>query len=60
MMQQAKEVIVLADAGKLGRAEQDAWAPLPPRWTLVTGAGAPAEQRRLMESAGARIVVAGV
>ncbi len=41
MMQQAKEVIVLADAGKLGRAEQDAWAPLPPRWTLVTGAGAP-------------------
>ncbi|SFL92474.1 transcriptional regulator, DeoR family [Bradyrhizobium sp. NFR13] len=59
MMQQAKDVIVLADAGKLGRAEQDAWAPLPPRWTLVTGAGASAEQRRLMESAGAHIVVAG-
>jgi DeoR/GlpR family transcriptional regulator of sugar metabolism len=59
MMQQAKEVIVLADAGKLGRAEQDAWAPLPPRWTLVTGAGASTEQRRLMEHAGAHIVVAG-
>jgi DeoR family transcriptional regulator, fructose operon transcriptional repressor len=33
MMQQAKEVIMLADASELGRAEQGAWAPLTPRWT---------------------------
>jgi DeoR family fructose operon transcriptional repressor len=59
MMQQAKEVIVLADAGKLGRAEQIAWAPLPPRWTLVTDAGASEEQRKRLADAGARVIVAG-
>jgi DeoR family fructose operon transcriptional repressor len=59
MMQQSNEVIVLADAGKLGRAEQIAWAPLPPRWTLVTDAGASEEQRRGLADAGARIIVAG-
>jgi DeoR family transcriptional regulator, fructose operon transcriptional repressor len=58
MMQQAKEVIVLADAGKLGRAEQAAWAPLPPRWTLVTDAGASEEQCRGLADIGARIVIA--
>jgi DeoR family fructose operon transcriptional repressor len=58
MMEQAKEVIVLADAGKLGRAHQVAWAPLPPRWTLVTDAGASAEQQQLLGEAGARIIVA--
>ena len=59
MMEQAKEVIVLADAGKLGRAEQDAWAPLPSRWTLVTDAGASEEQRQQLTDAGARVIVAG-
>jgi DeoR family transcriptional regulator, fructose operon transcriptional repressor len=58
MMEQAKEVIILADAGKLGRAHQVAWAPLPPRWTLVTDAGASAEQQQLLGEAGARIIVA--
>lgn len=40
MMAQAGEVVVLADASKLGRAAQQAWAPLPRRWTLVTDAQA--------------------
>jgi len=59
MMEQASEVIVLADAGKLGRAEQIAWAPLPHRWTLVTDAGATEEQRQRLTESGARVVVAG-
>jgi DeoR family transcriptional regulator, fructose operon transcriptional repressor len=59
MMEQANELIVLADAGKLGRAEQMAWAPLPPRWTLVTDPGATEEQRKPLADAGARIIIAG-
>ena len=58
MMEQAKDVIVLADAGKLGRAEQSAWAPLPRQWTLVTDAGASDEQRQRLTDAGARVIVA--
>lgn len=58
MMRQAREVIVLADAGKLGRAEQTAWAPLPRAWTLVTDAPGPKEQLRRLTEAGARIRVA--
>lgn len=58
MMQQARELIVLADAGKLGRAEQDAWAPLPPRWTLVTDDGAPEAQRKAFAETGARVIIA--
>jgi DeoR family transcriptional regulator, fructose operon transcriptional repressor len=58
MMQQSNEVVVLADAGKLGRAEQTAWASLPPHWTLVTDAGLSDEQRNGFADAGARIIVA--
>ncbi len=58
MMQQARELIVLADATKLGRAEQSAWAPLPPRWTLVTDDGASERERTCLADAGARVVVA--
>ena len=58
MMEQAGEVVVLADATKLGRAEQSAWAPLPARWTLVTDARAEAAHIETMERAGARVVVA--
>lgn len=59
MMQQSKQVIVLADSSKLGRAEQTAWAPLPPLWTLVTDAGASEPQRGGLADSGARIIVAG-
>ncbi|MGV7033047.1 DeoR/GlpR family DNA-binding transcription regulator [Methylobacterium symbioticum] len=59
MMQQAREVVVLADSTKLGRAEQTAWAPLPSAWTLVTDTAAAEGQRRVLESAGARLILAG-
>lgn len=59
MMQQSCEVIVLADGGKLGRAEQSAWAPLPPRWTLVTDADASEHQRGALAESGARVITAG-
>lgn len=58
MIAQARETIVLANAGKLGRAEQMAWAPLPRRWTLVTDATVPADERRHLADAGAFIIVA--
>ncbi|MDR3670335.1 MAG: DeoR/GlpR family DNA-binding transcription regulator [Holophaga sp.] len=40
MMAQAKEVYVLADSSKLGRASQQFWAVLPATWTLITEADA--------------------
>ncbi len=58
MMAQAEDTIVLATAGKLGRAEQMAWAPLPRRWTLVTDARASRDQRQALAEAGAHVVVA--
>ncbi|MET0222211.1 MAG: DeoR/GlpR family DNA-binding transcription regulator [Tardiphaga sp.] len=58
MMQQAREIIVLADASKLGRAEQSAWAPLPPRWTLVTDNGASEQQQAALAETGAHVIVA--
>lgn len=58
MMEQAREVVVLADSSKLGRAEQPAWAPLPPRWTLVTDTSASPEQQRRCAESGAQILLA--
>lgn len=58
MMAQAKDTIVLATAGKLGRSEQMAWAPLPRRWTLVTDTRAARDQRQALAEAGAQVVVA--
>lgn len=58
MMAQSQETIVLANAGKLGRAEQMAWAPLPRRWTLVTDPAASQDQRQRLAEVGARIVMA--
>lgn len=58
MMRQSREVVVLADTSKLGRAEQNAWAPLPRRWTLVTDSRSSRDQRRLLAETGADIRVA--
>lgn len=44
MIEQAKEIFVLADCSKLGRAASQAWTPLDRSWTLVTDAGATEEQ----------------
>ena len=57
MMRQANGVIVLADASKLGRAEQNAWAALPQRWTLVTDSDAPKDQMQRLADAGAAVLV---
>ncbi|RAI31316.1 DeoR/GlpR family DNA-binding transcription regulator [Rhodoplanes serenus] len=46
MVEQASAVYLLADASKLGNAHQPAWLPLNRPWTLVTDAGATAEQLR--------------
>ncbi|WP_245554694.1 DeoR/GlpR family DNA-binding transcription regulator [Novispirillum itersonii] len=58
MMQQARDVVVLADSTKLGRSEQSAWAPLPAAWHLVTDA--PLTDPRVAElaAAGATVTVA--
>ncbi|RLP78186.1 DeoR/GlpR transcriptional regulator [Xanthobacter tagetidis] len=58
MMSQARQVVVLADASKLGRAAQPFWAPLPPRFTLVTDAAVRDGQRRALEAAGADLRIA--
>jgi DeoR family fructose operon transcriptional repressor len=61
MMAQGCEVVVLADGSKLGRAAQQAWAPLPLRWTLVTDAQADAKQvAAFRELPGVTVVLAEV
>jgi DeoR/GlpR family transcriptional regulator of sugar metabolism len=57
MMRQAREVVVLADASKLGRDGQPFWAPLPPGWTLVTDA--PEEACRPFLAEGVRVLRPG-
>lgn len=44
IVRQAAEVYVLADASKLGRAQQQHWTPLDRAWTLVTDADATTAQ----------------
>ena len=56
MMEQAREVIVLANSTKLSRAHQSSWAPLPQRWTLVTDWRATSKSCDLFCSIGARVV----
>ncbi len=58
MMAQAIEVYVLADASKLARASQAFWAPLPPRWTLITDSAADPDHCRAFSAAGARVILA--
>ncbi|MET4636377.1 DeoR/GlpR family DNA-binding transcription regulator [Kaistia defluvii] len=60
MMEQARETIILADATKLGRAEQSAWAPLPAHWRLITDATASDHQLAAMTTAGAEVTLATV
>lgn len=58
MMRQVHEVIVLADASKLGRIEQTAWAPLPRTWTLVTDSNGPPDSRHALAEVGATVILA--
>jgi DeoR family fructose operon transcriptional repressor len=56
MMEQAREVVVLADATKLSRSTQSAWAQLPGRWTLVTDWRASDEACETFAACGARVI----
>lgn len=58
MMEQARETIILADATKLGRAEQSAWAPLPSHWRLITDAAASDRQIAALTAVGATVATA--
>ncbi|GEO13849.1 hypothetical protein [Microvirga aerophila] len=56
MMEQARDVFVLADATKLSRTKQAMWAPLPASWTLITDWNASTEQCELFTAAGAQVM----
>jgi DeoR family transcriptional regulator, fructose operon transcriptional repressor len=56
MMEQAREVVVLADATKLSRSTQSAWAQLPRCWTLVTDWRASDEACETFAACGARVI----
>ena len=53
------EVVLLADASKLGPAQVSAWIPLEPAWTLVTDPSAAAETVAAFERRGVRVLTAG-
>lgn len=55
----AAEVVLLADASKLGPAQVPAWIPLDPAWTLVTDAAAAPETVAAFEGRGVRVLTAG-
>ncbi len=59
MMRCADEVVVVADHTKLGRQALAFLSPLGDVDTLIVDAELTAEQRRLVEGAGPRLVVAG-
>lgn len=54
----ATDVVLLADASKLGPAQVDAWIPLDPAWTLVTDPAANAETVAAFEGRGLRVLIA--
>lgn len=53
------DVVLLADASKLGPANVSAWIPLDPAWTLVTDAAADATTVAAFEASGLRVLTAG-
>ncbi|MGH3306574.1 MAG: DeoR/GlpR family DNA-binding transcription regulator [Nocardioides sp.] len=55
----ATEVVLLADASKIGPAKVGAWIPLDPAWTLVTDAAAGDEAVSAFERRGLRVLVTG-
>ena len=55
----AAEVVLLADASKLGPAQLPAWIPLAPSWRLVTDGRASEEMLGLFEAKGVSVIRAG-
>lgn len=60
MAQQSREVVVLADATKLGTAPSHFWMPVHTPWTLITDSGADARQIDLFEASGCEVIRAEV
>jgi DeoR/GlpR family transcriptional regulator of sugar metabolism len=58
MMQQAQEVVLLADSGKFGQQALSQLCPLSEIDVVVTDAGLPSEQKKRVEDAGCRLIVA--
>jgi DeoR/GlpR family transcriptional regulator of sugar metabolism len=58
MVAAAQQVVVLADASKLGRVRSHWWTALPTGWSLITDASATGAQLRPFEEAGVEITVA--
>ncbi len=54
----AADVMVLADASKLGPAGVSAWLPIDPSWTLVTDSAADPDVLAAFRSRGTRVVAA--
>lgn len=57
MAAQAREVVVLADSGKLGHRPFHSWARIPLPWTLVTDDGADPRQLELFRRSGVEVQV---
>lgn len=53
------EVVLLADASKLGPANLPVFLPLEPSWTLLTDAGIDAEPAKAFAAQGIRVLTAG-
>lgn len=60
MAEQSREVVVLADSTKLGKAPSHFWMPVHTPWTLITDSGADAEQVDRFESSGCEVIKAKV
>jgi DeoR/GlpR family transcriptional regulator of sugar metabolism len=56
--ERAGEVVVLADASKLGRTGVTAWLAIPETWTVLTDPGLDAETARAFGERDVRLVVA--
>ena len=60
MLRCANEVVVVADHTKIGRQALAFLCELSAIDTLIVDAGISPEQRRLVEEAGVRVLIAGV
>lgn len=52
----ASDVVLVADASKLGRAAVAAWLPLEPSWTLVTDSSADPDTLSAIRAGGVRVL----
>ncbi|MDB5715790.1 MAG: Transcriptional regulator, DeoR family, partial [Sphingomonadales bacterium] len=54
MIRQSRELVVLADASKIGRADSTAWTLFPPSWRLITDAAPKSEHIADLVACGAK------